>query len=105
MTNPLGEDDIDFPEGYIYHNLQQDCKSIFATSTQLPWAKKKRKRRKMRDDEVVIEWASFFRKRKKRGAFFVIIKNFCFLHLRGMQFGCQVKIWNFEIIMAHYDKR
>jgi len=41
MTNPLGLDDIDFPQFYIHHTLQSEVKAIFNTSTNLPWVKKK----------------------------------------------------------------
>merc|ERR1719445_1638401 len=37
MTNPLGEDDIDFPQLFIHLNMQNECKAIFETSTRRPW--------------------------------------------------------------------
>jgi len=37
MVNPLGEDDIDFPQLFIHLNMQDECKAIFETSTRRPW--------------------------------------------------------------------
>jgi len=37
MTNPLGTDDIDFPQLFIHLNMQNECKAIFETSKNLPW--------------------------------------------------------------------
>jgi len=42
MTNPLGLDDIDFPQFYIHHTLQSEIKAIYNTSLNLPWQKSKK---------------------------------------------------------------
>ena len=39
MANPLGNDDIDFPQLYIHHSLHMECLAIFETSSHLPWEK------------------------------------------------------------------
>lgn len=42
MANPLGDDDIDFPQVFISTQLMQECKALFATAVQLPWDKNKK---------------------------------------------------------------
>jgi len=37
MANPLGSDDIDFPQTYIRMNTQNECNALFETSALLPW--------------------------------------------------------------------
>jgi len=41
MTNPLGTDDIDFPQMYIRMNTQNECNSLFETSWRKPWEKQR----------------------------------------------------------------
>ena len=42
MANPLGDDDIDFPQVFIHTQLMQECKGLFQTAVQLPWEKNKK---------------------------------------------------------------
>ena len=37
MTNPLGEDDIDFPQLFIQWSLQKECKALYGLGVQMPW--------------------------------------------------------------------
>lgn len=41
MANPLGTDDIDFPQMYIRMNTQNECNSLFETSWRKPWEKQR----------------------------------------------------------------
>jgi len=58
MTNPLGEDDIDFPQLFIQWSLQKECKALFDLGVQMPWEKNHQKKVAAAEDlteEVPVE--------------------------------------------------
>jgi len=52
MTNPLGEDDIDFPQLFIQWSLQKECKALYGLGVQMPWEKNVKK---LQADEEIVE--------------------------------------------------
>jgi len=60
MTNPLGDDDIDFPQLFIHYTLEKECRALYDLGVQLPWDATKSRRQalegsKRTEGETVIE--------------------------------------------------
>lgn len=55
MANPLGMDDIDFPQLYIHYQTHQECRGIFESSRLRPWDKAAMDQEKIRKTEALLD--------------------------------------------------